>query len=513
MDSKSERWALFWCHLLHELLFEEHDPRQRGRLLRKLASQPVVYPDGKTRTPSLSTLRRKLRRYQTRGFNALERRTRQDRGGSRRDNAALIARAIELKRDLPQRGYRTLAKMLELEFGRTLPKSTLYRHLQQAGATRRRLGATSQPVRKTWGRSHSHDLWIGDFSHGPYVRSDGRTASTRLSVFIDIYSRTVVEGLYYYDEKLDVLCDSFIRALATHGAPGAVYVDNAKVYRSNAFSAFCLRLNINRLHRKPLDPAGGGAIERLIQTVQDQFEVEVRKGPILTLEQLNRSFIAWLDVSYHDAVHNETHQAPRARLEAGMRARRDVDLQAAVESFYRSEIRVVHSDFADVRIDNHFYRVDQRFRTLKVEVRCPLLHLGDSVLIYDLQGRYLGKGQRHTREHGQLVTLEVPAKSDIDVLARFRKEHDRRVAQKAETLSFRNLSLKSNVNDFLAHLARYLGRTGLSDFTTEEVEAAVAFTHGRSVTAPIVARAVAEVGDRSLFDVLHELNRLLSKGS
>ena len=133
MDSKSERWALFWCHLLHDLLFEELEPHERGRRLRDLASQAVECPDGKTRTPSLSTLRRKLTLYRKKGFDSLERKARSDRGGSqqRKNYEQLIARAIELKKDLPTRGYRTISKMLELEFGRTLSKSTLYRWLRE----------------------------------------------------------------------------------------------------------------------------------------------------------------------------------------------------------------------------------------------------------------------------------------------------------------------------------------------------------------------------------------------
>ena len=176
MDSKSERWALFWCHLLHDLIFDDLDPSEHGRRLREIAERSIEYPDGEVRKPSLSTLRRKLLRYRKRGFDSLQRKPRGDRGGFRGDNAELIARAIELKKDLPERGYRTLAKMLQLEFGRRLPKSTLYRHLRQAGATRRQLGATSKPVRKTWGRNHSHELWIGDFSHGPYVLLQERTS-------------------------------------------------------------------------------------------------------------------------------------------------------------------------------------------------------------------------------------------------------------------------------------------------------------------------------------------------
>ena len=512
MDSGSERWALFWCHILHDLLFEEFDASERGHLLRELASRAVEFPDGKFRKPSLTTLRRKLRCYQVDGFDALGRKARADRCGSRSENVPLIARAVELKKDLPARGYRIISKMLELEFGRTLPKTTLYRHLKQAGATRRQLGATSQPVRKTWGRSHSHDLWIGDFSHGPYVCLEDRTVVTRLSIFIDVYSRFAVEARYYYDEKLDVLCDSFLRAITAHGAPGAIYVDNAKVYRSKALSAFCLRLNINRLLRKPRDPAGGGGIERMIQTIQNLFEIEVRKGPILTIDKLNRSLAAWLEVSYHDAAHDTTKEPPAERLKAGLRARRNVDLQAAVESFYRSETRVVHADYSDVRVDNQFYRVDQKFRTLKVEVRCPLLQLGDTVLIYDLHGRYLAKGTRHHREEGEIVTPEVPDKARIDVLDRLRKEHDKRIAGKASTLAYRNMPRKSTTADFLVHLARYLGRQGLSDFTTQEVEAAADFIRNRSVAAPLIARAVERVGDRSLFDVLRELKQLLSKG-
>jgi hypothetical protein len=251
----------------------------------------------------------------------------------------------------------------------------------------------------------------------------------------------------------------------------------------------------------------------MIQTVQDGFEIEVRKGKILTLDDLNQSFIAWLEVSYHDANHETTNQTPRERLEAGLRARRNVDLQAAVESFYRSEDRVVNADFSDVRVDNVFYRVDQKLRTLKVQVRCPLLYLGDTVLIYDRQGRYLGKGQRHEREHGEIVTPEVPEKAKIDVLGCLRKEHARRIADKASTLAFRNLPKKSNVNDFLVHLARYLGRTGLSDFTTEEVEAVVSFARTRPVAAPLIARAVEIAGDRNVSTVLRQLQQLLSKGS
>ena len=198
-------------------------------------------------------------------------------------------------------------------YGTTIPRSTLYRHLKQANATRLKLGHLRKKVRKRWSRDHTHDLWVGDFEDGPYVLEKENVAPTYLSAFIDCHSRYVVEARYYLRENLDVLIDSLIRALSTHGAPLELYVDRAKIYMSNALRAACYRVNIKLLHRPPKDPPAGGLIERLIQTIQVQLQAEIRAGDLLTLQQLNRCLSAWLAVSYHKTLHSETNQPPDER--------------------------------------------------------------------------------------------------------------------------------------------------------------------------------------------------------
>jgi len=47
--------------------------------------------------------------------------------------------------------------------------------------------------------------------------------------------------------------------------------------------------------------------------IQSQFEAEVRAGDILTLEELNRAFSAWVAVSYHREPNSETKQSPEDR--------------------------------------------------------------------------------------------------------------------------------------------------------------------------------------------------------
>ena len=158
----------------------------------------------------------------------------------------VIEKAIELKKEQPRRSPATINFFLK---DRCTPPPCrappLYRHLKQAGATRMKLGITQNKVRKRWTRDHTHDLWVGDFEEGPYVLEQNDVVPTHLSAFIDCHSRYVVEARYYFRQNLDILIDSWIRALSIHGAPVELYVDNAKVYHSIGLKAACHRLNIN----------------------------------------------------------------------------------------------------------------------------------------------------------------------------------------------------------------------------------------------------------------------------
>ena len=278
MNAHDETWAVFWCSLLAPVLFGEVSPRETGRLLRSLAEKDCTFPDGRRKRPSLSTLRRKLRLYRQGGFEALAKRPRDDRGKSRKHSPAMLQRAVELKQEQPLRSEETINQFLRQEFGRTIPPSTLYRHLRAAGATRLKLGVTQTKVRCRWTRDQTHALWLGDFEEGPYVLHEGQGVPTHLSAFIDCHSRYVVEARYYYRQNLDILIDSLLRAWAVHGASRELYLDNAKVYHAHALQAACYALNIRLIHRTAGDPPPGGLIERFFKTAQSQFEAEVHAG-------------------------------------------------------------------------------------------------------------------------------------------------------------------------------------------------------------------------------------------
>jgi hypothetical protein len=62
MHLQEEKWAIFWCDLLKPIIFEEIEEEGIHQFLQKTAQTPVVFPDGRMATPSVSTLKRKLYR-------------------------------------------------------------------------------------------------------------------------------------------------------------------------------------------------------------------------------------------------------------------------------------------------------------------------------------------------------------------------------------------------------------------------------------------------------------------
>ena len=475
MKPKDEKWAVFWCGLLHPILFEEIDASETNQYLKKLAQEEVVFPDGRVGRPSLSTLRRKLNRYRGQGFAALGRQRRADRGKARSVSPAVLAFAVELKREQPRRSHKSINRFLKERFGVTVPKSTLYRHLRAAGATRLKLGVVKKPVRKRWTREHPHDLWVGDFEEGPYVLVEGEAAATHLSAFIDCHSRYVVEARYYLRQNLDILIDSLLRAFAVHGVPKQLYLDNAKVYHANALKAACCQLHINLLHRPPYDPAPGGLIERFFQTAQNGFEAEARQRDILDLGQLNRAFSAWLEVDYHQTVHSETAQTPKDRYAAGLTVIRQVDLNEAHASFMRSEQRRVHRDFSDVQLDKRYYRVDPKLRGDKVEVRYDPFGILGVVQIYSLEGHYLGQGALHHRQSGATPSVDsAPGKPKHNYLDLLLNEHEKQLAAKTCGIDYRKAVRQRPwpFPEFVKTFARLMGKKGgLSAFNAGELEA------------------------------------------
>ncbi len=516
MKQEQEKWALFWCDLLRPVLFDEVEPDEIQDFLKELAGKEMVFPGGRTGKPSLSTLRRKLNLYRTGGFDALARKDRKDRGHARAAPAQVIERAIELKCEQPKRSHATINLFLRKLHGVALSRSTLYRHLKDAGATRLKLGVVKKKVRKRWTRDHTHDLWVGDFEEGPYVVSGREVLPTYLSAFIDCHSRYIVEARYYLRQSLDILIDSLLRALAKHGAPSELYLDNAKVYHATGLKSACYRLHTHLRHRPAGDPSPGGLIERFFETAQDRFESEVRAQDALSLEDLNRGLGAWICVDYHDSIHSETGQTPKDRYQTGLSVIRHVEMDQVLASFLRKVTRVVHKDFSDISLDKRLYRVDPSLRGDKVWVHYDPFSSTDTVQIYSMKGEYRGSGVLHHRESAQSpLSTEVRGKPKHNFIDLLVCEHQKLLAANTRGIDYRKLASVRPwpFHAFVKAFARLLGHDeGISAFTAEELEALKKlYNQNVHLSEARLTKAFARVPERSFPHLILELKQILQE--
>ena len=512
LSEEEKKEVLFWVGLLYPILYNELGGKGISHFLKSLSEQEFPYPGGKQKKPSVRTLWRKVKAFREEGIWGFRRKVRSDKGKSHSHRMEVIKRAVRLKKEQQCRSAVVINQMLEHEFGVTIPRSTLYRHLKQQNATKKLLGGEQAKVRCRWTREHTHDLWLGDFEHGPLVIHEGKVVGTRLSVFIDCYSRYPVEARYYLEENFDVLVDSFLRALAAHGAPLQIYVDGAKIYNSKAFLCALAALGIRHRKRPAGDPPPGGLVEKFIQTIQSQFEAEVKAGDPMTLRELNEALAAYLRAGYMETVHSETGETPKERYQKGLRVIRQVDLNSILPLFMKQEKRRVHRDFSDIQLNGRFYLVSEKLRGLNVLVRYDPYGSGERVFIYSLRGEYLGEGVLHGRRHSGQVTPAPPSpkptSSYIEVLI---SKYRAILRQEAGSIDYRKVASRRTLpfSDFVNTLARLMGRKGgMSSFSEKEL-ALLKEEHSRlkGISKAILREIVAEAQDTTFLGVLSSLQR------
>jgi transposase InsO family protein len=427
----------------------------------------------------------------------------------------MIDKAVKLKKEQPLRSHQPINEFLRHEFQAQVPRSTLYRHLKEHGATRLKLGVSRQKVRGRWTRDHSNALWLGDFQDGPYVMHQGQVVQTHLSAFIDCHSRFILDARYYLRESLDILIDTLLRAWSLHGASNELYLDNAKIYHAHALRAACCALGIRLIHRAVRDAPPGGLIERFFRTVQTQFEAEVRAGNMLTLDYLHSAFAAWLEVSYHQHLHAETKQTPHDRYQQGLRVVRNVNIQQVLKYFFKREQRTVHPDFSDVQVHNAYFRVDEKLRRDKVEVRYDPFRLLEEVLIYSLQGEYLGVGLRHQREPDGSIpppatTLPVPQHNYLDLLI----DKHQQIIRGRQGIDYQSVLASAQQRwpfpQFAAQLAEHLGRKGgLAAFSAQELgQLQQAWQRLRGLDAEMLREACRRAQQRTILEIVLLLQQL-----
>jgi putative transposase len=433
--------ALVCYRLIAEAAAAPHGARTA--LLRLAASKEVAWPDGQAVSVTVRTLQRWLARFQRGGLPALVRATRKDKGQVRAVSEAALARVITLRKEEPARSTPTLIDIVERadEVAQgALRRSTLDRHLDRRGASRRMLHVLGAKRHVKLAFPHPLDFVVGDFHQGPYYRDvHGEIRRAVLGAFIDHCSRFVPESRYgLVEDQMHVRRG--LRALCTRvGPPHKLYVDGGPGYQGARFDFGCSQLGTEVAHSAPYVSEGRGIVERLNKTVKEAFEIEVRLRPEPpTLDELNAFWWAWLDERYHRRVHSELGEPPLERWQRLLETTqvRRVDPELVDEVLRLQATRTVHAKTSTVDVCGVRFVVDTALRRRKVKVLYDPHDLSSVLVFFD--GRRIQRATPQIPGEHPLpaVKTERPPPS-VDYLALVRRDHERRRADATAAIRFR----------------------------------------------------------------------------
>ncbi len=252
---KAEAVATERMQLIAPLLDPHVDHAIRKQLTAAICAQSGL---------SDRTVRRYVAQFQSAGFEGLK-----PQGRSPRDSDAIppevLAQAIQLRREAPQRSVRQIIQVLEWE-GRVSPgqikRSTLQERLATAGYSTRqmRLYHSAGTAARRFQRRHRNALWQSDIKFGPYlpIGPDGKAQQVFLSVVIDDATRFVVHAAFYPTQDQTIVEDSLRAAMRRYGIPQRLYFDNGKQYRSRQMARIGAKLGIRIVYTKPYAPEAKG---------------------------------------------------------------------------------------------------------------------------------------------------------------------------------------------------------------------------------------------------------------
>ena len=324
------------------------------------------------------TIRGYLHRYRKRGPRSLlfyrPRPT-----SARVHDAALRAKLLELIDELPTRSVPQLRKLIaaDAELGAKLARisdRTLYRFLADHGLTKsvryRLLADDSRTSFRSFEAPHTLALVQADARDGIWLDTPEGRKKTCLFLWIDDFSRKILFGKYYFDEKLTALLDSFRYCLLRYGIPLRVYVDNGQVYVSRHLIAILVELHIKHIRHPPYQAYCKGKIEAANKIIKNQFQREAQVAGIRTLDELNSAFWAWMDLDYNTRVLAATGQSPAARFGDGLPPdqRRITDLDSFNALFLWRQRRTV-SKYGRIKLHGNQYPVTSVPYGTVVEVR------------------------------------------------------------------------------------------------------------------------------------------------
>jgi putative transposase len=374
------RWAL-----IEPAMDPALTARQRGQVVRDLAARDHEGPSGRPVAVSRRTIDRWIVARRAGGFGALVPAPRQC---APRTDADVVELAAGLKMENPARTAAQVRRILAARLGWAPSERAIQRWFAARELTGQPGGAP-----QAFGRFQAdavNEIWTADLMNGPLLAGK----ATFLAGIIDDNSRFLT-GYQFIRRPDAVRFAGVLRAaIARHGIPKVLYTDHGSCFTDESLARTCTALRIKLTHSQPGRPMGRGKVERVFETIQQQFMVEITgddahpaRRQVTGLAELNDLLDRWVRAVYHARVHSETGQAPQARYAAAGPARLPEPVLLR-EAFRWSAVRLVRNT-ATVSLEGNVYSVDPFLAGRKVELVFDPFDLADITVYW--AGRKVGR--------------------------------------------------------------------------------------------------------------------------
>jgi putative transposase len=373
-DEQKKEIALFRYGLIHPLLQESLSRQEKTVIRRQILQTEHNIPYSGCKKIDERTLRKYCQWYREGGFEGLIPGYRSDKGQVKAITEENLLKALQCKKEVPERSVRQIIHIMELE-GIVQPgeikRSTLSRLIKQYADMYESEIAKDQKVFKRYTMERVNQTWQSDVKHSVYIKDPNNPddyIKTYLIAFLDDKSRYITHAQFYLAENMHSLEDCFKKAILKCGIPERLYLDNGKIYTSKRLDVICAELGSKIIHCAPYSPEGKGKIERFFGYIDNSFEPEVKASGIESLEQLNDALSAWLAHNYHQKAHSELKMPPQAVFDEGKSYIKTIDPVKLYDIFlYREERKVQKTGL--ISVCGNLYEVDHKLVKKKVQVR------------------------------------------------------------------------------------------------------------------------------------------------
>lgn len=329
----------------------------------------VIHPDGSIKHYAPATIERWYRNYKNSGFDSLIPSGREDQGIPRKLDYELQEQIKYLKTNYPRMSasaiYRQLHENGSIKKG-DVSESTVNRYINLLAL---KLKTTSNQDMRRYERPHINEVWCGDSSVGPYLKTpDGKKHKVYIIALIDDASRFIVGIDVFFNDNFVNLMSVIKSAVAKYGRPKIFNFDNGSSYKNKQMELLAARIGSVIHYDQSYTPTQKAKIERWFRTMKDQWMSSLDIRDFHSLDELRGNLLAYVQ-KYNQSVHSSLKGlSPQDRFFSEPDHIRCLSDEEIEKDFLLEIERRVSSDSVIV-IDQIEYEVDCRFAKQRIKLR------------------------------------------------------------------------------------------------------------------------------------------------